>query len=278
MTRGRLQGKTAVVTGGGNGIGRACCQRFADEGARVVVADLLADNGAETVELVTKDSGEALFFELDAAEESANVALMASAIETFGSIDVVVTAAGISHADYRSGDRSGNEALVDRAIEAMADPPKAFLDLTLEAWQRVLDVNLTGTMLAVHAAAAHMVPAGGGGSIITVASVAAKNPDAGPLPYAVSKAGVWMFTKSAARMLGPAGIRVNALGPGFIQTNMTDVLTEIPGVREMFTTTLPLRRLGQPSEIADAALFLAGDESSYVTGQILHPDGGYFTG
>lgn len=278
MTRGRLQGKTAVVTGGGNGIGRACCQRFADEGARVVVADLLADNGAETVELVTKDGGEALFFELDAAEESANVALMASAIETFGSIDVVVTAAGISHADYRSGDRSGNEALVDRAIEAMADPPKAFLDLTLEAWQRVLDVNLTGTMLAVHAAAAHMVSAGGGGSIITVASVAAKNPDAGPLPYAVSKAGVWMFTKSAARMLGPAGIRVNALGPGFIQTNMTDVLTEIPGVREMFTTTLPLRRLGQPSEIADAALFLAGDESSYVTGQILHPDGGYFTG
>lgn len=278
MTRGRLQGKTAVVTGGGNGIGRACSQRFADEGARVVVADLLADNGAETVELVTKDGGEALFFELDAAEESANVALMASAIETFGSVDVVVTAAGISHADYRSGDRSGNEALVDRAIEAMADPPKAFLDLTLEAWQRVLDVNLTGTMLAVHAAAAHMVPAGGGGSIITVASVAAKNPDAGPLPYAVSKAGVWMFTKSAARMLGPAGIRVNALGPGFIQTNMTDVLTEIPGVREMFTTTLPLRRLGQPSEIADAALFLAGDESSYVTGQILHPDGGYFTG
>jgi len=278
MTRGRLQGKTAVVTGGGNGIGRACCQRFADEGARVVVADLLADNGAETVELVTEDSGEALFFELDAAEESANVALMASAIETFGSIDVVVTAAGISHADYRSGDRSGNEALVDRAIEAMADPPKAFLDLTLEAWQRVLDVNLTGTMLAVHAAAAHMVSAGNGGSIITVASVAAKNPDAGPLPYAVSKAGVWMFTKSAARMLGPAGIRVNALGPGFIQTNMTDVLTEIPGVREMFTTTLPLRRLGQPSEIADAALFLAGDESSYVTGQILHPDGGYFTG
>ncbi len=278
MTRGRLQGKTAVVIGGGNGIGRACCQRFADEGARVVVADLLADNGAETVELVTKDGGEALFFELDAAEESANVALMASAIETFGSIDVVVTAAGISHADYRSGDRSGNEALVDRAIEAMADPPKAFLDLTLEAWQRVLDVNLTGTMLAVHAAAAHMVSAGNGGSIITVASVAAKNPDAGPLPYAVSKAGVWMFTKSAARMLGPAGIRVNALGPGFIQTNMTDVLTEIPGVREMFTTTLPLRRLGQPSEIADAALFLAGDESSYVTGQILHPDGGYFTG
>jgi len=278
MTRGRLQGKTAVVTGGGNGIGRACCQRFADEGARVVVADLLADNGAETVELVTKDGGEALFFELDAAKESANVALMASAIETFGSIDVVVTAAGISHADYRSGDRSGNEALVDRAIEAMADPPKAFLDLTLEAWQRVLDVNLTGTMLAVHAAAAHMVSAGNGGSIITVASVAAKNPDAGPLPYAVSKAGVWMFTKSAARMLGPAGIRVNALGPGFIQTNMTDVLTEIPGVREMFTTTLPLRRLGQPSEIADAALFLAGDESSYVTGQILHPDGGYFTG
>lgn len=278
MATGRLQGKTAVVTGGGNGIGRACCQRFAGQGARVVVADLLADDGAETVELVTKDGGDAVFFELDAAEESANVALMATAVEAFGSIDVLVTAAGISHADYRSGDRAGNEQLVQRVLEAMTDPPKAFLELSLDAWQRVLDVNLTGTMLAVHAAAAHMVPAGNGGSIITLASVAAKNPDAGPLPYAVSKAGVWMFTKSAARMLGPAGIRVNALGPGFIQTNMTELLTEIPGVQDMFTTTLPLRRLGQPSEIADAALFLAGDESSYITGEILHPDGGYFTG
>ncbi|MDQ3738682.1 MAG: SDR family oxidoreductase [Actinomycetota bacterium] len=278
MTAGRLAGKTAVVTGGGNGIGRACCQRFAEQGASVVVADLLADNAAETVELVAKDGGEAVSFELDAADESANVALMATAIETFGSIDVLVTAAGISHADYRSGDRGGNEALVQRTIEAMADPPNAFLEFSLEAWQRVLDVNLTGTMLAVHAAAAHMVSAGNGGSIITVASVAAKNPDAGPLPYAVSKAGVWMLTKSAARMLGPAGIRVNAIGPGFIQTNMTQLLTEIPGVQEMFTTALPLRRLGQPSEIADAALFLASDESSYFTGEILHPDGGYFTG
>lgn len=278
MTAGRLAGRTAVVTGGGNGIGRACCRRFADQGARIVVADLLADGGAETVELVTKVGGEAVFFQLDAADEAANVALMAKSVETFGSIDVVVTAAGISHSDYRSGDRTGNEQLAQRAIESRFDPPKAFLELSLKAWQRVLEVNLTGTMLAVHAAAAHMVPAGNGGSIITIASVAAKNPDAGPLPYAVSKAGVWMFTKSAARMLGPAGIRVNSIGPGFIQTNMTELLTEIPGVQEMITTALPLGRLGQPSEIADAALFLASDESSYFTGEILHPDGGYFTG
>ncbi|MDQ3310901.1 MAG: SDR family oxidoreductase [Actinomycetota bacterium] len=272
-----LEGRTAVVTGGGNGIGRACCVRFAAAGARVVVADLIVDAAKETVALVEDAGGDAVAVQLDAADAGSNAAMMHTAVETFGGIDVLLTAAGISHADYVSGDRSGNEELVAEAIERMADPASAFVDMELAAWRKVLDVNLTGTMLAVQGAARQMVASGGSGSIVTIASVAAKHPDAGPLAYAVSKAGVWMFTKSVARLLGPANIRVNAIGPGFIETNMTQVLTEIPGVEDMFTTSLPLRRLGTPDEVAAAALFLASDESSYFTGTILHPDGGYFT-
>jgi 3-oxoacyl-[acyl-carrier protein] reductase len=142
----------------------------------------------------------------------------------------------------------------------------------------VIDVNLTGTFLAVQAAARHMVGAGTGGSIVTIASVAAKHPEAGPVAYAVSKSGVWMLTKHAARSLGPRGIRVNAIGPGFIDTNMTKLIGELPMVKDQFLASLPLGRFGTPEEVASTALFLASDESSYFTGEILHPDGGFFTG
>lgn len=274
---GRLEGKVAVVTGGGNGIGRACCERFAEEGASVVVADLLDEPGQATVTAVEGLGTKALYVHLDASSREDNDALMQTAVDTFGQIDVLVTAAGISHSDYRSGDRENEMELLTRAAEGMADPSKPFLDLTFEGWQRVIDVNLTGTFLAVQAAARHMVAAGNGGSIVTIASVAAKVPEAGPLSYAVSKAGVWMLTKHVARSLGPSGIRINAIGPGFIETNMTRIVGEIPMIRDQLLATLPMRRMGQPREIANTALFLATDESSYFTGEILHPDGGLYT-
>ncbi len=273
----RLEGKVAVVTGGGNGIGRACCVRFAEEGARVVVADLLAEAGKETVDLVTAAGGEALLAELDAADRDANRALMQTAVDRFGALDVLVTAAGISFSAYTSGDRSTDEEMLQRAIEGRLEPAKSFVELDPDDWQRVLDVNLTGTFHALQAAAEHMLAAGSGGSIVTIASVAAKRPDAGPIAYTVSKAGVWMLTKSAARALGPAGIRVNAIGPGFIDTNMTRLIRELPGVSELFLADLPLRRFGEPVEVANTALFLASDESSYFTGELLHPDGGFYT-
>jgi len=219
----------------------------------------------------------AAYTHLDAASPADNLAVMEAAIETFGSLDVLVTAAGISHAGYRSGDRDGDLQMVARAAESLQDPPRGLLELTLEEWQRVLDVNLTGTLLALQAAARHMVRLGRGGSIITIASVAAKVPEAGPVPYSVSKAGVWMLTKHTARSLGPAGIRVNAIGPGFIETNMTQIMNEMPLIRDQLLMTVPLRRMGRSREVADAALFLASDESSYVTGEILHPDGGFYT-
>jgi NAD(P)-dependent dehydrogenase (short-subunit alcohol dehydrogenase family) len=274
---GRLDGRVAVVTGGGNGIGRACCERFAEEGADVVVADLLDEAGQETVQLVEEAGAKGAFVHVDAASPEDNAGLVRSAVERFGKVDVLVTAAGISHAEYKSGDRSRDEEMLTRAIETRSEPARRLLDLELAQWQKVLDVNLTGTFLALQNGARQMVEQGTGGSIVTIASVAAKHPEAGPPSYAVSKAGVWMLTKAAARSLGPAGIRVNAIGPGFIATNMTAMATAIPEVTEMFLANLPLGRLGTPREVADTALFLASDESAYFTGEILHPDGGFFT-
>lgn len=274
---GRLDQRVALVTGAGNGIGRACCVRFAEEGARVVVADLLDDAAAETVAMVERAGGAAMAAHLDAPDPEHNEAAAQLAVDRYGRLDVVVTAAGVSHAGYRSGDRDADMAMIAESAQALGDPSAGFLGTTVESWQKVLDINLTGTFLAVQAAARRMVAQGEGGSIITIASIAAKHPDAGPLAYTVSKSGVWMLTKHVARSLGPAGIRVNAIGPGFIQTNMTRLINEFEPARDRFLSTIPLRRMGQPQEIANTALFLASDESSYFTGEILHPDGGFYT-
>lgn len=273
----RLEDKVAVITGGGNGIGRACAVRFAEEGADVVVADLLDGPGAETVAAVEAAGRKATFVQIDAASPADNERLMDEAVSAYGGIDVLVTAAGISHADYVSGDRERDAEMLNGAAEALLDPARPFLNMTFDSWQKVIDVNLTGTMLAVQSAARRMVEGGRSGSIITIASIAAKVPEAGPLSYGVSKAGVWMLTKHVARSLGPAGIRVNAIGPGFIDTNMTKLIQDIPMVADQLLAGIPLRRLGSPVEVANTALFLASDESSYFTGEILHPDGGFFT-
>jgi NAD(P)-dependent dehydrogenase (short-subunit alcohol dehydrogenase family) len=275
---GRLDGKVAVVTGGANGIGRACCERFAEEGADLVVADLLPDAAAETVAAVERQGRKAVFVRTDATSRADTVAAMDAAVETFGSLDVLVTAAGVSHQGYRSGDRSTSMSALGSGIDPARrnDPALSFLDLTTEGWQAVLDVNLTGTFLALQEAARRMVEAGRGGSIVTIASIAAKLPEAGTPAYGVSKAGVWMLTKKAAAVFASHGIRVNAIGPGFIETNMTAVIKEI-GAEQRFLDMIPMRRMGVPREIANTALFLASDESSYFTGEILHPDGGVYT-
>ena len=272
----RLEGRVAVVTGGGNGIGRACCVRFAEEGADVVVADLLDEPGAETVALVKEAGREAMFQHLDAASRDDNDALAQAALERFGKIDVLVTAAGISHANYKSGELDRDRQMMMDAIARMGDPAAGITDLDPDEWQRVLDINLTGTMLAIRACAPSMIAARSG-SIVTIASIAAKRPEAGPLAYSVSKAGVWMMTKSWARNLAPVGVRLNAIGPGYIDTHMTQGLLENEMIRGMLLMQIPMGRAGTPREIANAALFLASDESSYFTGEILHPDGGFYT-
>jgi NAD(P)-dependent dehydrogenase (short-subunit alcohol dehydrogenase family) len=211
----------------------------------------------------------------DAASAADNETTMQRALDEMGRLDVLVTSAGISGKGYVSdGD---TQAQVDRIVEggsALGDPATAFIELPLDDWQSVLDVNLTGTLLAIQSAARRMP---NGGSIITLASIAAKQPEAGTPSYSVSKAGVWMLTKFAARSLAGNGIRVNAIGPGFIETNMTAIVRAVPQLEDRFMAHVPMGRFGTPREIADTALFLASDESSYTTGEIFHVDGGFYT-
>jgi NAD(P)-dependent dehydrogenase (short-subunit alcohol dehydrogenase family) len=275
---GRLAGKVAVVTGGGNGIGRATAVRFAEEGASIVVGDLLDAPAAESVAAVEAVGGRAVAVRVDVTSRVDNDALAAAAVEHFGGLHVVVTAAGISHAGYRSGDLEGE--VKHYRGRAERTPARAFVELERDEWQQVLDVNLTGTLLTLQSCVAAMLDAGTarGASIVTIASIAAKHPDAGTVPYGVSKAGVWYLTKKVARELAAEGIRVNAIGPGFIDTHMTAIIDLMPDDRKVqFYGQVPMGRKGVPREIANTALFLASDESSYFTGEILHPDGGFFT-
>jgi NAD(P)-dependent dehydrogenase (short-subunit alcohol dehydrogenase family) len=274
----RLDGKVCVVTGGGNGIGRACALRFAEEGGAVVVADLLDDNGRAVADEISAAGGQATFVHLDAASAADNETVAAAAEATYGGLDVLVTAAGISHAGYRSGDLEADAKLYLRRLEYDQRPGWDLVEADIDEVRRVIDVNLIGTLMAMQACAQRMLAAGTKGSIVTIGSIASKVPDAGPFAYVLSKSAVWMLTKKAARMLAPAGIRVNSIGPGFIETNMTAVIDLAPEeLRQQLVDAIPLGRKGTPVDIANAALFLATDESSYFTGEMLHPDGGFFT-
>ena len=245
----------------------------------MVVADLQADPGNETVGLVEQAGGEAIFVPIDVTSWEDNDAMAQAAVDRFGGINCLVTAAGISHADYDSGDVEADLKALGGRLEYLERPGWDLVETSIDEWNKVLAVNTTGTLMGMQACAQRMLDAGTKGSFVTIASIAAKNPDAGPLPYTVSKAGVWMLTKKAARMLAPAGIRVNSIGPGFIETNMTAVIDLLPREENEpdFWAQLPMGRRGVPLEIANTALFLLSDESSYFTGEILHPDGGYFT-
>ena len=267
---GRLQDKVAVVTGGANGIGRACCVRFAEEGANVVVADLDEAQGAETVRLVQEAGREARFIRTDTTKESDCLAVVQTAVDAFGGVDVCVAAAGISWGGYVSGQPDP---------ERSAEPPTAryIVEQPLENWEKVLDVNLTGVMLTDRAVARRMMEQARGGAIINIASIYAKRPNAGASAYSVSKAGVWMLTKIAALELVDHQIRVNAIGPGYVETFMTSGMGANEEMRRATLSEVPMRRMGTPLEIANTALFLASDEASYFTGEILHPDGGYYT-
>ncbi len=271
---GRLDGKVALVTGGANGIGLACATRFAEEGASVVVADVQDDAGESAVVDLRGDGHQAIFVHLDATSQADNEAAVRAAVADYGSLDILLTAAGISFAGYTSGDQSRDRDMA--ALGSRVSPATAFLHLPPEQWQPVLDVNLTGTLLAVQAAGRQMVTQENGGAIITIASIASLIPEVGTLAYSVSKAGVWMLTKMAAMQLASEGIRVNAIGPGFIETNMTSLLNALPDAHSKILEQVPMRRFGQPREIAGVAVFLASEDASYVTGELYIADGGYY--
>ncbi len=256
----RLEGKVALITGGGSGIGRACAVRFAQEGAMVCAADANLEGAAQTVNAIEGAGGKALALEVDTTDEAANDTMVARCVEAFGAVDVLVAAAGISGA---------------RPPDPNAQPFTSFT-MPLENFQRVIDVNLYGVLLSDRAAVKWMLANRRPGSIINLGSVASKVPLPGGA-YSVSKAGVWMLTKVMALELATSGIRVNAIGPGFIETPMTAMLREDESRRGWALAMTPMGRFGKPEEIAETALFLASDDASYFTGQLLHPAGGMFT-
>jgi NAD(P)-dependent dehydrogenase (short-subunit alcohol dehydrogenase family) len=266
------------VTGGGNGLGRATAIRFAEEGAAVVVADLLDGPGHETVRMIEELGGRATFVSVDVTSRVDNDTMARTAIEQYDGLHIVVTAAGVASGGYVSGDLELAQKSMKERFEP--DPARGFVNLDIDDWQSVLDINLTGTLKSLQACVGAMLDHGcaNGASLITIASFGAKHPDAGSPQYGVSKAGVWWLTKKLARELVGEGIRVNSIGPGFIETNMTAIMQFMPeAAQEHLYAQIPMRRMGKPVEIANAALFLASDEASYFTGEILHPDGGFYT-
>jgi len=206
---------------------------------------------------------------LDFTDEAKTEALMRHAVDAFGRLDVTVAAAGVSSAGYISGQ-----------VTVRIDDPETnhLINKPAADWRRVLDINLTGVMLTARAAAQAMIGLERPGSIINVASVAGRVPLAGAAEYSVSKAGVIMLTQVLSRELADHRIRVNAIGPGFIETPMTAGIRQDPESMEMVMAMTPMQRFGQPSEVASTALFLASDESSYFTGQTLFPGGGIHVG
>ena len=239
----RLQDRTAIITGGARGIGRAIAERFLAEGAKLLLADVDAATLAQTAEELG-----CLSCPTDVAQKDQLDRMVATGIEAFGRIDILVNNAGITHA---------------------AD----FLDLTVEDFDRVIAINLRSAFLASQAAARHMIPRGQG-AIVNMSSVNAVFAIPNQIPYAISKGGMNQLTKVSAMALAPHGIRVNAIGPGTILTDMGQAIMSNAEMQQKILSRTPLGRCGEPSEIASIAAFLASDDASYLTGQTIYPDGG----
>ena len=264
MPVGRLEGKVAVITGGASGIGKACALRFAEEGAEIDISDLGSERmESAAAEIRGSTNGQVKWVEANVCFEEQIENLMRSVMDDFGHIDCVVAAAGVSGANYVSGENA--EGLSGNLV-----------DQSLEDWNQVLQINLTGVMLTNKHAARHMIAKGTSGSIVNIASSAARVALAGAVDYCVSKAGVSMLTHAFAMEVLENNIRVNAIGPGFIETPMTQGLQDDAEGQELMRSMTPMGRLGTPLEMANTALYLACDESSYTTGATLYPNGGMY--
>ena len=248
---GRLAGKSVVITGAGSGIGRAAAQLFAKEGAKLIIVDR-SDSIHETSKLVSDAGGTVQAVNADAGSESDVKAFIDKAVATYGQLDAIWANAGVSG------------GLVP------------LLEQTVEQWQEILRINLIGPFLAIKHAMPHMIKQGHG-SIVLTASVAGLKSGASGHPYASSKAGVISLVQTTAYSLSGTGVRINAVCPGLIETGMTKPVFDRAkqrGTEDKIGQLNPLKRAGQPHELAAMGLFLASDEASYVNGQAIPVDGG----
>lgn len=248
---GRVTGKVALITGAASGLGAESARRLAREGASLVLTDMAAEAGAAVAAEIGPD---ALFIAHDVTDEAGWAEVVRAARDRFGRIDVLVNSAGV------------------------ASEGGPLLEISFESWRRILSINLDGTFLGMRAVAPSMVETGGG-SIINLSSILGKVGLPGAPAYCASKGGVLMLTKSTALELAPLGVRVNSVHPGFIETPMVANALHASEngneMRDMLISRHALGRLGVPREIADGIVFLASDESSFMTGAELVIDGGY---
>ena len=266
---GLLDNKVAVITGGISGLGRASALRYAAEGARVVVADINAERGANAAAEMSAGGASIEFIQVDVTSKKSQQALFDDVVSRYGQVDTVLAAAGVSSSGYISGEVS----------EVEADPEeRMFHNRMLEDWEKVMAVNVTGVMLTNQMAIKHMLAKGNAGSIVNIASIAGRRPLPGASDYCVSKAAVIMLTQTVATEYSTSNIRVNAIGPGFIETPMTANIRQSPEWMDTVMQMTPMQRMGQANEIASTALFLASEDSSYFTRHTLFPNGGMFTG
>jgi len=242
----KLKDQVAIVTGAARGIGRAVCLALADEGAAVVGVDLLAEPLEETARLVAARGVQVMTATVNITQKDAVEKLRDDVLTKFGRIDILVNNAGITR---------------DTLLLGMSD----------EQWDAVIQVNLRGVFICTRAMAEVMLRARSG-RIVNLASVSGVMGNAGQANYAASKAGVIGFTKSVAKELAKRNVLCNAVAPGFIATDMTDVLPE--KVKETVRPLIPMQRFGKPEEVASVVAFLAGPDSGYITGQVIVVDGG----
>ena len=257
----RLAGKIAIVSGAASGIGAATAQLFAAHGAKVVACDVNEAGGTATVEAIKATGGVAIFRLLNVADEQQWQALVAETEASFGQLNILANIAGISGRDPHM------------KIQMSATAGARLAEQTLENWIQIMDINATGTFLGTKSAIPAMIRAGGG-SVINISSICGLVGSHGNAAYHASKGAVRIFSKAAAVQYGPEGVRVNSVHPGFIDTAMTRPAHDNNTIAQTRLDATPLGRFGQPIDIAMGCLYLACDESSFVTGSELVIDGG----